>query len=80
MQQRDTWGRMTVALLLCAMTLTGVAGIGLGLSWRFGMILPSMLGLFFMAATGWGAALLFYNRTHATQLADVAHRATEETR
>lgn len=66
MQQQDTWGRTSVAVLLCAMTLTGLAGIGLGLSWRFGVILPSMLGLCFMVVTGLVAALLFYNRTHAT--------------
>jgi hypothetical protein len=32
MQQQDTWSRMSVVVLLCAMTLTGVAGVGLGRS------------------------------------------------
>jgi hypothetical protein len=66
MQQQDTWGLTSVVVLLCAMTLTGVAGVGLGLSWRFGTIQPSLLGLCFMLVTGLIAAVLFYNRTHDT--------------
>jgi hypothetical protein len=66
MQQQDTWSRTSVVVLLCAMTLTGVAGVGLGLSWRFGAIQPNLLGLCFVLVTGLIASVLFYNRTHGT--------------
>jgi hypothetical protein len=65
-QHQNTWNRTSVAVLLCAMTLTGEAGVGLGLSWRFGSISPSLLGLCFMVGTAFAAALLFYNRTNGS--------------
>ena len=67
MHPQDSSNFTSVAVLVCAMVLTGVAGVGLGLSWRFGAILPSLLGLFFMIVTGLAAALLFYSRTHSPE-------------
>jgi hypothetical protein len=65
MQQND-WHRTSTIILLCAMVLTGLGAVGLGLAWRFNSISPDLLGLCFTLVTALGAALVFYNRTQPT--------------
>lgn len=63
-QERNTWNGLSVTVLLCAMALTGIVAVGLGISWRFGAISTSLLGLCFVVGTGLVVSLVFYNRTH----------------
>ena len=62
MHQND-WHRTSSIILLCAMVLTGVGAVGLGLAWRFNAISPDLLGLCFLLVTSLAGALVFYNRT-----------------
>jgi hypothetical protein len=61
--QPNDWHRASSIILLCAMVLSGLGAVGLGLAWRFNSISPDLLGMCFVLITALAAAAVFYNRT-----------------